>query len=44
MQRYFFLQPVIAALGIVELALVRAWQQAGSAGRAPRQHRPVLYG
>ena len=44
MQRYFFLQPVIAALGIAELALVRAWQQAGSAGRAPRPHRPVLHG
>ena len=44
MQRYFFLQPVIAALGIVELALVRVWQQAGSAGRARRQHRPVLHG
>jgi hypothetical protein len=44
MQRYFFLQPVIAALGIAELALVRAWQQAGPAGRAPRQHRPVLHG
>lgn len=44
MQRYFFLQPVIAALGIVELALVRVWQQAGSAGRAPRQHRPVPHG
>ena len=44
MQRYFFLQPVIAALGIVELVLVRVWQQAGSAGRAPRQHRPVLHG
>jgi len=44
MQRYFFLQPVIAALGIVELALVRVWQQAGSAGRAIRQHRPVPHG
>ena len=44
MQRYFFLQPVIAALGIAELALARIWQQAGSAGRAPRQHRPVLHG
>jgi hypothetical protein len=44
MQRYFFLQPVIAALGIAELALARVWQQAGSAGRAPRQHRPVLHG
>ena len=44
MQRYFFLQPVIAALGIAELALVRAWQQAGSAGRATRHHRPVLHG
>ena len=44
MQRYFFLQPVIAALGIAELALVRAWQQAGPASRAPRPHRPVLHG
>jgi hypothetical protein len=44
MQRYFFLQPVIAALGIAELALVRAWQQAGPAGPASRQHRPVLHG
>ena len=44
MQRYFFLQPVIAALGIAELALVRAWQQAGPAGRDTRQHRPVLHG
>jgi hypothetical protein len=44
MQRYFFLQPVIAVLGIAELALVRAWQQAGPAGRATRQHRPVLHG
>jgi hypothetical protein len=43
MQRYFFLQPVIAALGIVELALVRIWQRAGLAGRAPRQHRPALH-
>ena len=44
MQRYFFLQPVIAILGIAELALARVWQRAGSAGRAPRQHRPVLHG
>jgi hypothetical protein len=44
MQRYFFLQPVIAALGVAELALVRAWQQAGPAGRALRQRRPVLHG
>jgi hypothetical protein len=43
LQRYFFLQPVIAALGIAELTLARAWQQAGSAGRARRQHRPVLH-
>ena len=33
-----------AALGIAELALVRAWQQAGPADRAPRQRRPVLHG
>jgi hypothetical protein len=44
MQRYFVLQPVIAALGIAELALARAWQQAGPAGRATCQHRPVLHG
>jgi hypothetical protein len=44
MQRYFFLQPVIAALGIVELALVRIWQQVGSGSRPTRQHRPVLHG
>ena len=44
MQRYFFLQPVIAALAIVELALVRVWHRAGSAGRARRQYRPVLHG
>ena len=44
MHRYFFLQPVIAALGIAELALARVWQQDGSAIRAPRQHRPVLHG
>ena len=44
MQRYFFLQPVIAALGIAELALARAWQQADPAGRTPRHHRPVLHG
>jgi hypothetical protein len=44
MQRYFFLQPVIAALGIAELALARAWQRAGSVGRAPRQHRAVVHG
>jgi hypothetical protein len=43
MQRYFFLQPVIAALGITELALARAWQHPGPAGRAPRPHRPVLH-
>jgi hypothetical protein len=42
-QRYFFLQPVIAALGIAELALARAWQHAGPAGRATGQHRPVLH-
>jgi hypothetical protein len=35
MQRYFFLQPVIAALGIAELALVRVWQQDGSAIGVP---------
>jgi hypothetical protein len=44
MQRYFFLQPVVAALGIVELALARAWQLAGAAGRGPWPHRPVLHG
>ena len=44
MQRYFFLQPVIAALGIVELALVRVWQQAGSAGRGSRLHLAVPHG
>ena len=44
MQRYFFLQPVIAAAGVVELALARVWQRAGSAGQAPRQHWPVLHG
>jgi hypothetical protein len=44
MQRYFFLQPVIAAVGVAELALARAWQQAGSAGPATRQHRSVLHG
>jgi hypothetical protein len=44
MQRYFFLQPVIGVLGMAELALARLWQQAGSAGRASRQHRPVLHG
>lgn len=38
MQRYFFLQPVIAALGIAELALARAWQQAGS---RPRPEGPA---
>jgi hypothetical protein len=43
MQRYFVLQPVIAALGIAELALARAWQRAGSAAGPPRQHRPVLH-
>jgi hypothetical protein len=43
MQRYFFLQPVIAALGFAELVLARAWQLAGPAGRATRQHRPVLH-
>jgi len=41
--RYFFLQPVIAALGIVQLALVRRWQRAGSAAPPQRQHRPVLH-
>ena len=44
MQRYFFLQPVIAVLGIVELTLARAWQRAGSAGRGHRPRRPVLHG
>jgi hypothetical protein len=44
LQRYFFLQPVIAVLGISELALTRIWEGAGSAGRIPRQHRPVLHG
>jgi hypothetical protein len=44
MQRYFFLQPVIAALGMMELALVRVWQRAGSGRRAPRRHQPVLHG
>lgn len=44
MQRYFFLQPVIAAAGIAELALVWVWQRAGSASQAPRRRRPVLHG
>ena len=44
LQRYFFLQPVIATLGIVELTLARVWQHAGSAGRVRRPHRPVLHG
>ncbi|HEY7011290.1 MAG TPA: hypothetical protein VH480_00940 [Streptosporangiaceae bacterium] len=44
MQRYFFLQPVMATLGIAELVLARVWQRAGSADRAPGQHRPVLHG
>lgn len=39
LRRYFFLQPVIAALGIAELALVSVWQRAGSAGRAGQRHR-----
>jgi hypothetical protein len=41
MQRYFFLQPVITALGIAELALARAWQHADAAAGAARQHRLV---
>lgn len=34
MQRYFFLQPAAAALGIVELGLVWLWQHGGIAARA----------
>lgn len=44
MQRYFFLQPVIVAAGMAELALVGVWQRrAGSAGRISRRHRPALH-
>lgn len=32
LQRYFFLQPVIAVLGVAELALLVAWQSRRSAG------------
>lgn len=31
LQRYFFLQPVIACLGIAEVLLARTWQRAGAA-------------
>ena len=34
LQRYFFLQPVVASLGIAEIALARCWQRAG----APAPH------
>lgn len=44
LQRYFFLQPVIAALGIAELALARIWQQADSAVRVSRRQPPLLHG
>jgi hypothetical protein len=44
LQRYFVLQPVIAALGMAELVLVRIWQQAASAVRAPRRQPPLLHG
>lgn len=40
MQRYFFLQPLMAALGLVELALARVWQRADTADRAPRPALP----
>jgi hypothetical protein len=36
LQRYFFLQPVIACLGVLQVALARAWQRKTS-GRSPRR-------
>jgi hypothetical protein len=40
LQRYFFLQPVIACLGVLQVALARAWQRKTS-GRPPRRTDPV---
>ena len=40
LQRYFFLQPVIACLGVLQVALARAWQRkTGTAGRRGGQIR-----
>ena len=40
LQRYFFLQPVIAGFGVLELALAWGWHRAGGAAPAGR-HRPA---
>jgi hypothetical protein len=39
LQRYSFLQPVIAGFGVLEMVLAWGWHRAGGAARAGR-HRP----
>jgi hypothetical protein len=44
LQRYFFLQPVIAGIGAAEILLAWRWQRSGRIVTGTRDQRPDLAG